>query len=80
MSAAAFYEFLSTTARGIASERRAPPGATIKLRETFEAERRSPREVRVVSVYRKTITPAIGGALSWRAIIFPQHTAKAPRL
>ncbi len=36
--AALFYEFLSTTARGIASERRAPPGATIKLRETVEAE------------------------------------------
>jgi len=36
--AAEFYEFLSTTARGIISERRAPPGATIKLRETVEAE------------------------------------------
>jgi len=36
--AALFYEFLSTTARGIVSERRAPPGATIKLRETVEAE------------------------------------------
>jgi hypothetical protein len=36
--AAAFYEFLSTTARGIVSERRAPPGATIKFRETVEAE------------------------------------------
>jgi len=36
--AAAFYEFLSTTARGIVSERRTPPGATIKLRETVEAE------------------------------------------
>ena len=36
--AAVFYEFLSTTARGIVSERRAPPGATIKLRETVEAE------------------------------------------
>ena len=36
--AAAFYEFLSTTARGIVSERRAPPGATIKLRDTVEAE------------------------------------------
>jgi UDP-N-acetylglucosamine acyltransferase len=33
-----FYEFLSTTARGIVSERRAPPGANIKLRETVEAE------------------------------------------
>jgi len=36
--AALFYEFLSTTARGIVSERRAPPGATIKLRENEEAE------------------------------------------
>jgi UDP-N-acetylglucosamine acyltransferase len=43
--AAAFYEFLSTTARGIVSERRTPPGATIKLRETVEAE--PEREVRV---------------------------------
>jgi UDP-N-acetylglucosamine acyltransferase len=43
--AALFYEFLSTTARGIVSERRAPPGATIKLRETVEAE--PEREVRV---------------------------------
>ncbi len=36
--AALLYEFLSTTARGIVSERRTPPGATIKLRETVEAE------------------------------------------
>jgi UDP-N-acetylglucosamine acyltransferase len=36
--AAIFYEFLSTTARGIVSERRTPPGATIKLRDTVEAE------------------------------------------
>jgi UDP-N-acetylglucosamine acyltransferase len=36
--AALFYEFLSTTARGIVSERRAPPGATIKLRDTEETE------------------------------------------
>ena len=43
--AALFYEFLSTTARGIVSERRAPPGATIKLRETVEAE--PEQEVRV---------------------------------
>jgi UDP-N-acetylglucosamine acyltransferase len=42
--AAAFYEFLSTTARGIVSERRAPPGATIKLREN---ETESEPEVRV---------------------------------
>ena len=43
--ASLFYEFLSTTARGIVSERRAPPGATIKLRETVEAE--PEEEVRV---------------------------------
>ena len=43
--AAEFYEFLSTTARGIVSERRAPPGATIKLRDAVEAE--PEREVRV---------------------------------
>jgi UDP-N-acetylglucosamine acyltransferase len=43
--AAEFYEFLSTTARGIVSERRAPPGATIKLRDNIEAE--SDPEVRV---------------------------------
>jgi UDP-N-acetylglucosamine acyltransferase len=43
--ASAFYEFLSTTARGIVSERRAPPGATIKISETVEAE--SEQEVRV---------------------------------
>lgn len=36
--AALFYQFLSSTARGIVSERRTPPGATIKLRETVEAE------------------------------------------
>ncbi len=36
--ASVFYEFLSTTARGIVSERRAPPGATIRLSETVEAE------------------------------------------
>jgi UDP-N-acetylglucosamine acyltransferase len=44
-AAAMFYEFLSTTARGIVSERRAPPGATIKLRESIETE--SAPEVRV---------------------------------
>jgi UDP-N-acetylglucosamine acyltransferase len=37
-AAALFYEFLSTTARGIVSERRTPPGATIRLRDTVEAE------------------------------------------
>ncbi len=31
--AAQYYQFLSTTTRGIVSERRLPPGATIKLRE-----------------------------------------------
>jgi UDP-N-acetylglucosamine acyltransferase len=36
--ASVFYEFLSTSARGIVSERRAPPGATIKLSETLESE------------------------------------------
>jgi len=37
--AAEFYRFLSTTTRGIISERRLPPGATIKIRrETEEAE------------------------------------------
>ena len=36
--ASLFYEFLSTTARGIASERRAPPGATIKLSDIDEDE------------------------------------------
>jgi UDP-N-acetylglucosamine acyltransferase len=39
--AALFYEFLSTTARGIVSERRSPPGATIKLRER-DAEEAQP--------------------------------------
>jgi UDP-N-acetylglucosamine acyltransferase len=43
--ASLFYEFLSTSARGITSERRAPPGATIKLRDTVEAD--SEEEVRV---------------------------------
>jgi UDP-N-acetylglucosamine acyltransferase len=34
--AARYYQFLSTTTRGILSERRLPPGATIKLREEAE--------------------------------------------
>ena len=34
--AASFYEFLSTTTRGITCERRLPPGATIKLRTESE--------------------------------------------
>ncbi|MBN1395581.1 MAG: acyl-ACP--UDP-N-acetylglucosamine O-acyltransferase [Pirellulales bacterium] len=36
--AALFHEFLSTSARGIVSERRPPPGATIKLRDAVEEE------------------------------------------
>ncbi len=36
--AADFYQFLSTTTRGITPERRMPPGATIKLRRHTEAE------------------------------------------
>ena len=39
--AADFYAFLSTTTRGIVQERRSPPGATIKIRDTAEEERRS---------------------------------------
>jgi UDP-N-acetylglucosamine acyltransferase len=34
--AAAFYEFLSTTKRGILSERRMPPGATLKIKPREE--------------------------------------------
>jgi UDP-N-acetylglucosamine acyltransferase len=45
--AALFYEFLSTSARGITSERRAPPGATIKLRESETVEAEPEQEVRV---------------------------------
>jgi UDP-N-acetylglucosamine acyltransferase len=44
--AALFYQFLSTTARGIVSERRAPPGATIKLREREEAVTEQPVRVK----------------------------------
>jgi UDP-N-acetylglucosamine acyltransferase len=36
--AALFYQFLSTTTRGITCERRPPPGATIKLRQESEEE------------------------------------------
>ena len=36
--AARFYEFLSTTSRGIINERRLPPGATIKLRRDPDEE------------------------------------------
>ncbi len=36
--AAAFYQFLSATKRGILSERRMPPGATLKLRRSDEEQ------------------------------------------
>lgn len=36
--AAEFYRFLASTSRGIVAERRAPPGATIKLRTEAEPE------------------------------------------
>jgi UDP-N-acetylglucosamine acyltransferase len=36
--AALFYQFLSTTTRGILSERRLPPGATLKLRRQHQEE------------------------------------------
>jgi len=36
--AAAFYEFLSTTSRGITPERRLPPGATLKIRDDTRDE------------------------------------------
>lgn len=36
--AALFYQFLSTTTRGILSERRLPPGATLKIRRDQETE------------------------------------------
>jgi UDP-N-acetylglucosamine acyltransferase len=39
--AALFYQFLSTTTRGITSERRLPPGASIKLRTEPEDDVRS---------------------------------------
>jgi len=38
--AARYYQFLSTTTRGIISERRLPPGATIKLRRDVDQEPR----------------------------------------
>ena len=41
--AADFYAFLSTTTRGIVQERRSPPGATIKIRDTVEEERQPSR-------------------------------------
>ncbi len=45
--AAAFYEMLSTTKRGIVPERRLPPGATIKFRRGTESETEMETELRV---------------------------------
>lgn len=45
--AASFYEFLSTTKRGIIAERRLPPNATIKIRPDCESEGESEIERRV---------------------------------
>lgn len=42
--ASRFYEFLSTTTRGIVSERRLPPGATIKLRPELGEEQEGQAE------------------------------------
>jgi len=42
--AARFYEFLSTTTRGIIPERRMPPGATLKLRRESESDHESDHE------------------------------------
>ncbi len=39
-AAALFYQFLSTTTRGITSERRLPPGATLKLRREPQEDTR----------------------------------------
>lgn len=50
--AARFYQFLSTTTRGIVPERRLPPGATIKLRREGEAAEpvvESPRQLRAAA-------------------------------
>ena len=65
--AALFYEFLSTTARGIVSERRAPPGATIKLRDTVEAESGTGRagEVRVAPVSSRQLTVLSCSRVRW---------------
>jgi UDP-N-acetylglucosamine acyltransferase len=41
--AALFYEFLSTTKRGIVSERRMPPGATLKIQPREEEQEEMPR-------------------------------------
>ena len=38
--AAVFFEFLSTTKRGIISERRMPPNATLKIKRYEEEKRR----------------------------------------
>jgi UDP-N-acetylglucosamine acyltransferase len=45
--AAMFYQFLSTTARGIVAERRLPPGATIRFRRGTESETQSEPELRI---------------------------------
>ena len=51
--AAHFYQFLSTTTRGIVPERRLPPGATIKLRrdgtESEAPATEQPRQIRAAS-------------------------------
>jgi len=44
--AAAFYEFLSTTTRGIISERRMPPGATLKITPREEEKNREEEKSR----------------------------------
>ena len=44
--AAQFYPFLSTTKRGIAQERRMPPGATIKLRRPADDDQQEERQLR----------------------------------
>jgi UDP-N-acetylglucosamine acyltransferase len=48
--AALFYEFLSTTKRGIVSERRMPPGATLKIQpREAEQEEMPRRKIKVAS-------------------------------
>ncbi|MFZ5833627.1 MAG: acyl-ACP--UDP-N-acetylglucosamine O-acyltransferase [Planctomycetota bacterium] len=46
-AAAAFHEFLAGTKRGVVSERRMPPGATIRLRRGTESETPTETELRV---------------------------------
>lgn len=45
-AAAQFYPFISTTKRGIAQERRMPPGATIKLRRVADDDQQDERQLR----------------------------------